>query len=327
MLKADIVIIARSDTMKDKESHLVSEIRSFNRFYTSILGLLDRHILESPYSLTEVRILLEINKMKECTANKLISKLAIDRGYMSRVLKRFEANGLIVKENSATDRRITILCLTVKGKQILFELEDRSAKQVERLISHLSDNEQQKLADAMKDIKSALLDGINPVIIRSYQPTDLEYIINRHRELYDAEYGFGSEFSDYVEKYVLKFDEHHDESKENIWIAEADGKPIGMIAIVRADESTAQLRWFLIEPHMRGIGLGYKLMKTAVDFCKEKNYTHVFLWTVSILEAARSLYKQFGFELTESKVNESWGEHLMEERWDLDLQIKKDSAL
>lgn len=157
--------------------------------------------------------------------------------------------------------------------------------------------------------------------IRSYEPKDVEYIINRHRELYDIEYGFGSEFSDYVEKYVLKFDEHHDESKENIWIAEADGKLIGMIAIVRADDSnsTAQLRWFLIEPHMRGIGLGYKLMKTAVDFCKEKNYKHVFLWTVSILEAARNLYKRFGFELTESKANESWGEHLMEERWDLEM--------
>ncbi|MHB1394524.1 MAG: GNAT family N-acetyltransferase [Clostridia bacterium] len=94
---------------------------------------------------------------------------------------------------------------------------------------------------------------------------------------------------------------------------------IGMIAIVRADDSTAQLRWFLIEPHMRGIGLGYKLMKTAVDFCKDKNYKHVFLWTVSILEAARSLYKRFGFELTESKSNDSWGAHLMEERWDLKL--------
>lgn len=305
--------------MKNKEDSLVPEIRSFNRFYTNILGLLDKHILNSPYSLTEVRILLEINKMKECTANKLISKLSIDRGYMSRVLKRFEANGLIIKENSSADRRITILCLTEKGKQILSELEDRSSKQVEHLINHLSNSEQQKLVDSMKNIKNALLDGICPVTIRTYEPQDLEYIINRHRELYDLEYGFGSEFSDYVEKYVLKFDEHHDESKENIWIAEAEGKPIGMIAIVSVDASTAQLRWFLIEPHMRGIGLGYKLMKTAVDFCREKNYKHVFLWTVSILEAARSLYKHFSFKLTESKANESWGEHLMEERWDLEL--------
>ena len=305
--------------MESKVDSLVMEIRSFNRFYTNILGLLDQHILDSPYSLTEVRILLEINIMKESTANKLISKLVIDRGYMSRVLKRFENNGLIVKENSTADRRITVLYLTAKGKQILSGLEDRSGRQVEKLIGHLTDNEQHKLVDSMKNIKSALLDGINPVTIRNYETKDIEYIINRHRELYDTEYGFGSEFSDYVEKYVLKFDEHHEEGKENIWIAEDNGKPVGMIAIVKVDDATAQLRWFLIEPNMRGMGLGYKLMDTVVDFCIEKQYKHVFLWTVNILEAARILYKRFGFELTESKANDTWGEHLTEERWDLDL--------
>ena len=180
--------------MESKNSSLVSEIRSFNRFYTNILGLLDQHILDSPYSLTEVRILLEINKMRECTANKLISKLAIDRGYMSRVLKRFENNGLIVKENFSKDRRITILCLTVKGKNILSELEDRSSKQVESLIGHLTESGQRELVDSMKQIRNALVGGLNPVTIRAYEPKDIDYIINRHRELYDAEYGFGSEF-------------------------------------------------------------------------------------------------------------------------------------
>ncbi|KUO70420.1 MAG: hypothetical protein APF77_15685 [Clostridia bacterium BRH_c25] len=159
----------------------------------------------------------------------------------------------------------------------------------------------------------------NLITIRTYKQGEAEYIINRHRELYESEYGFGSVFSDYVEKYVHKFDKHHDENKENIWIAEADGKPVGMIAIVKADELTAQLRWFLIEPDMRGFGLGYKLVKTVIDFCREKEYKHVFLLTISILEAARSLYKRFGFELTESKANDDWGRHLTEERWDLDL--------
>lgn len=303
--------------MVNKLDPFISEIRSFNRFYTKILGLLDKHILDSPYSLTEVRILLEIKKIKDCTANKLISKLDIDRGYMSRVLKSFENGGLVERESSSADKRFIILRLTGKGREILSELEERSGRQVESLISHLTDIEQQKLVDSMKNIKNSLLDGINPVTIRTYKAEDLGYIINRHRELYDTEYGFGSEFSDYVEKYVLKFSEQHDESMENIWIAEADGKPVGMIAIIKADEKTAQLRWFLIEPHMRGLGLGYKLMNTVMDFCKEKGYKHVFLWTVNILEAARTLYKRFGFELTESKPNNSWGGNLTEERWDM----------
>lgn len=303
--------------MENKVGSIVSEVRSFNRFYTKILGLLNKYILDSPYSLTEARILLEIGKMKECTANKLISKLDIDRGYMSRVLKNFENSGLVEKDSSSKDKRIIKLSLTSKGKEILSELEERSDRKVESLTSHLTGSEQQMLVDSMKNIKNVLLDGINPITIRTYKAKDVEYVINRHRELYGMEYGFKAEFSDYVEKYVLKFEEHHDESKENIWIAEAGGKPVGMIAIVKADDNTAQLRWFLIEPEMRGLGLGYKLMNTVMDFCKQKGYKHVFLWTVSILEAARILYKRFGFELTESKDNDSWGVHLTEERWDM----------
>jgi GNAT superfamily N-acetyltransferase len=164
-----------------------------------------------------------------------------------------------------------------------------------------------------------LLSGINPVIIRAYEKTDLEYEINRHRELYAAEYGFGTGFTDYVEKYVRKFDEHHDADKENIWIAEEGGRPVGMIAIVKADEAAAQLRWFLIEPEARGLGLGYMLMNTVMDFCREKGYRHIFLWTVNILGAARKLYGSFGFRLTETKPNDSWGKELVEERWDMDI--------
>ena len=305
--------------MENKLDSLISEIRSFSRFYTKVLGLLEKHILDSPYSLTEVRILLEINKIKDCTANKLISKLNIDRGYMSRVLKSFERDGLVERVGSPGDRRIMLLKLTVKGRSTLAELEERSGKQVESLIGHMTESEGQKLAASMRNIKNALLDGINPVTIRTYNAADVEYIINRHRELYEAEYGFGSEFSDYVEKYVCKFHEHHDENKENIWIAEADGKQLGMIALVRVNNITAQLRWFLIEPEMRGRGLGYKLMNTVMDFSREKGYKHVFLWTVSVLEAARTLYKRFGFQLTESKLNDSWGAELLEERWDMHM--------
>lgn len=155
--------------------------------------------------------------------------------------------------------------------------------------------------------------------IRTYKTNDIEYIIRRHREIYTDEHGFGPEFGDYVEKYVLKFDKTHVEDKEKIWIAEIDNKPAGVIAIVKADDTTAQLRWFLIEPEMRGKGLGHKLMKTALDFCKERNYKHVFLWTVSSLETARHLYKSYGFRLTETMTNDTWANNLTEERWDLDL--------
>lgn len=248
-----------------------------------------------------------------------MDKLNIDRGYMSRILKRFETNGFIAKENSAADGRIVFLYLTSQGKSVISNLDEKSGNQVEKLISHLAENEQEKLVKSMKYIKSLLLDGINPVVIRTYKEKDIEYIIKRHRDLYESEYSFGVEFGDYVEKYVLKFNESHDQTKENIWVAESNGVVVGVIAIVKANDSTAQLRWFLVEPQMRGRGLGHKFMKTVIDFCKKRNYKNVFLWTVSELESARHLYKSYGFKLTETKENNTWGSHLIEEKWDLYL--------
>lgn len=259
----------------EKDRQIISEIRSFNRFFTNILGLLNQHILDSAYSLTEVRILLEIDRNKECTANLLMNKLNIDRGYMSRILKRFKTDGLICKENSTSDARSLYIYLTPAGKDMLSELEEKSGNQIWELISHLTDSEREKMVESMKYIENALINRINPVNIRTYQTGDIEYIIKRHRELYKDEYGFSPEFGDYVAKYVRQFDKKHDPGRENIWIAEVEGKPVGVIAVVRIDATTAQLRWFLVEPEMRGRGLGHKLMKTVMDFCKAKEYRHI----------------------------------------------------
>lgn len=306
--------------MDEEKNLIISEVRSFSRFYTNIIGLLNESILDCPYSLTEVRVLLEIKKIENCTANILIDKLNIDRGYMSRILNRFETNDLITKENSPNDGRVFFLNLTSKGKKTLWDLEEKSNNQIKSLIDPLSKNDYKKLADSLRYIKSALSQGFNSIKIRKFNPTDIEYIIKCHRELYKIEYEFTPEFSDYVEVYVTKFNEHHDETKENIWIAESDGRPVGVIAAVKVDTSSAQLRWFLIEPEMRGKGLGNTLMKTAIDFCKEKNYKHILLWTVNVLETARHLYKSYGFNLTESIDNNTWTNHLIkEERWDLYL--------
>ena len=212
------------------------------------------------------------------------------------------------------------LKLTLKGKQILSALEEKSNKQAWKLVNHLTQNQIEKLIDSMKYIENSLSITKEPFEIRTYRPDDIEYIIKRHRELYEHEYDFASLFGDYVEKYVVEFNKCYDKTKENIWIAEVNSEPVGVIAIAKLDNDTAQLRWFLIEPEMRGKGLGSKLMKIAMDFCREKNYNHVLLWTADVLKTARHIYKNYGFNLTESVDNTSWTDKLIkEERWDLYL--------
>jgi len=176
--------------MEGQENNIISEIRRFSRFYTNILGLLNKCILDSSYSLTEARILIEIYKTKECTANWLIEKLDVDRGYMSRILRKFETDELITKEKSSEDGRVIYLNLTLKGKDILRELEEKSNNQVIKIISHLDFNEKEKLVQSMKNIEKLLNEKKDDIIVRKYNDDDIDYIIKRHRELYKAEFGF-----------------------------------------------------------------------------------------------------------------------------------------
>ena len=106
-----------------------------------------------------------------------------------------------------------------------------------------------------------------------------------------------------------------------LWVAEINGKAAGSIAITKTNESVAQLRWFVLDEAYHGLGVGNQLMETALDFCRQQGYQQVYLWTVSVLEAARHLYGKYGFSLTEEKPNVEWTEStLIEERWDLNLQ-------
>jgi GNAT superfamily N-acetyltransferase len=152
------------------------------------------------------------------------------------------------------------------------------------------------------------------IVIRSDNRSgDKENIIARHRILYETEFGFNSDFGDYVEESL-------NDQYERIWIAECDGKFAGCIGLVVVD-STAQLRWFLVEPRVRGMNIGRQLLKTLIGFCKERNYSNIFLWTVDELHAARKLYEEFGFSLTETLPKRFlWGKSITEQRWDLSLE-------
>ena len=159
-----------------------------------------------------------------------------------------------------------------------------------------------------------------PILIRPRRPGDAGYIVYRHGVLYEREYELDQVFEKYVLAGVLAFLENP--AGGEIWVAEEGDRIAGFIALVRIDSRTAQLRWFLIEPEFRGLGLGQRLMDTLMEFCRQQNYQHIFLWTFQGLDAARHLYEQYGFRLTEEKPNNTWKNQLTEQRWDLNLAEK-----
>ena len=140
----------------EPKQELVDRIRSFNRFYTNIIGLLDQHFLDSPFSLTEGRVLYEICNIEECTAKKIRENIVIDEGYLSRILDSFSKRGLIQKTRSSEDQRSRIIVPTRKGKEEFANINDNSNVLITQLIAKLSDQERQDLLSKMEGIRRLL---------------------------------------------------------------------------------------------------------------------------------------------------------------------------
>ncbi|KQL49621.1 hypothetical protein AN963_07805 [Brevibacillus choshinensis] len=303
----------------------VEKIRKFNRFYANLLGKIDQEIYHKPFPLTEARVITEINSRNGSTATEVREVLGIDKGYMSRILQRFEEENVIRKERSSEDQRQFLLYLTESGKDIYHQLVDDADREVGKMIQPISKQNQSKLVSSMETIESIFANdpaSRTEVTIRSFQPGDVGYVAHLHGTLYSQTYQFGSIFEYYVMKGLTDF--LLDNEGGNLWLAEVNGQIVGSIAITRSSERVAQLRWFVIDESYQGMGIGKKLMDTAIAFCNEQEYHHVFLWTVSILETARYLYQKYNFTLTEEKSNKEWtGSTLLEERWDLELSTPK----
>ncbi len=156
--------------------------------------------------------------------------------------------------------------------------------------------------------------------IRTFEEKDLEWVIRRHVAIYGEEEGFDDTFERYVAEPLTAFWADFDAEQENLWIAEVEGSPVGAVAIVKAPEGWAQLRWFFLDREARGRGIGTNLLREAVAFSREKYYAGILLWTVSQLLPARALYARFGFVKMEEVPHQIWGQDLVEERWELILE-------
>jgi DNA-binding MarR family transcriptional regulator/GNAT superfamily N-acetyltransferase len=301
----------------------IAAVRGFNRYYTRVIGALGEGHLDSPYTLTEARILYELAQHESVDVAELRRGLALDAGYVTRILTRFDADHLITRRRSASDARRQVVALTKQGRAAFGKLNRRASSDVSRLLSALSDDQRARLRGAMDTIRTVLEPEARAsnVTVRAPEPGDLGWIVQRNGELYAAEYGWDATFEALVATIVGDFAADHDAARERAWIAGVDGQRAGCIMCVRADGSAdvAKLRLLLVEPSARGLGVGRRLVTECVDFARGAGYSRLVLWTQSILAAARHLYVEAGFELVESAPHRSFGADLVEETWALEL--------
>lgn len=303
----------------------IAAVREFNRFYTNLIGVLRAGLLDSPYSLAEVRVLYELGHPDPAGARdvtELRRLLDMDAGYLSRILGRLENDGLVARERSAADARRQRIALTDAGRAAAADFDRRSDAQIAGLLEPVGEVDRRRLVGAMATIESIL--GPRPrssraVVLRPLAPGDLGWVVQRHGVLYAAEYGWDETFEAMVARIAADYAAGHDPRRERAWIAEVDGEPVGSIFCVSAGEHTAKLRLLLVEPSARGLGVGSTLVDECVRFARRAGYREMVLFTHDVLSAARRVYQRAGFVLDSEERKPAYGQDLVHQEWKLVL--------
>lgn len=302
----------------------VQVFRRFNRMYTKLIGTLNEGLLSTEYSLAEARVLYEIATRETSNAKQIAEALAMDQGYLSRILARLENSGRLRRNVSKTDSRAADLVLTREGKAAFRLLDTRSEKQAESVLNTLLPSQRTELMRCMRTIENLLTQGDRkaaPYVLRPPRPGDMGWVIHREAVLYSQEYGWDEAFEALVARIVAEFVANFDPKRERCWIAEVAGEPAGHIFLVKHPEQpgTAKLRLLLVEPSARGKGLGQALVKECISFARSAGYERIILWTQSILGAAHHIYEDAGFRVVQEEPHHSFGKDLIGQTWELDL--------
>lgn len=308
----------------------VSAVRRFNRFYTRQIGLLEEGLLESEFSLTEGRVLYELAHRDGLGASDLGRELALDAGYLSRLLAKFAARGLLTRRPLEADGRRSVLALTAAGRAAFAPLERKARDRIAALLAPLAASDRAALVEAMHAVRRALGDARDadpPYRLREPRPGDLGWIVHRHGVLYHREYGWDATFEALVARIAGEFAANFDPARERCWVAERAGEVcgevcgeiVGSVFLTRASDEVAKLRLLYVEPSARGLGVGRRLVAECIDFASAAGYRAVTLWTNDVLVSARRIYQAAGFELVKEERHRSFGKDLVGQTWELAL--------
>ena len=301
----------------------IDVVRHFNRFYTKQIGVLSEGLLESPFSLTEARVIYELAQRGSATASELANELTLDPGYLSRIVRKFQQRRLITKKSSDADARQSVLSLTTRGRKEFESLNQLSRNQVKEILNDLSPQDQTRLLGAMKTIEellgTSLKDERLSYILRPPHAGDMGWVVQSNGSLYAQEYGWDETYEALVAQIIADFVKNYDPKKERCWIAEKDGENIGCVFLVKESNQAARLRLLIVDPKARGLGVGKRLVDECTRFARQAGYKKIVLWTNTVLLAARGIYEKAGYKLVKSEKHHSFGHDLVGETWELDL--------
>lgn len=309
-------------TGAESSSARIEAVRQFNRFYTRRVGALNEALLDSPFSLTEARVLYEVHRRQGVTATQLGRDLGLDAGYLSRILQRFENRGLLTRATLPSDGRQSVITLTEAGRAEFAPLDSATRAEIGAMLAKLSEPRQRRLVSAMRAVEDLLAPAAgsrSPYSIRHHRPGDLGFVVHRQAALYLEEYGWDGTFEALLAEIVAKFIRNFDPEHERCWIAEIDDEIVGSVLLTKHSATVAQLRMLYVDPAARGLGIGSRLVEECIRFARDVGYEAVTLWTNDILVSARRIYEAAGFRLVREEKHRSFGHDLVGQYWDLPL--------
>jgi DNA-binding MarR family transcriptional regulator/N-acetylglutamate synthase-like GNAT family acetyltransferase len=302
----------------------VQALRRFNRYFTKVVGALDANFLDTGMTLTEARVLFEIAHNAPCFADAMQDALDLDGGFLSRVLRRFEARGWVRRDRLDGDARRRTIQLLPAGGGVFESLDERQRREVEKILDRLGEGDRRRLVSALDTARHLMGDGgARSFRIRTFEPGDMGLIVSRQAVLYRDAYGWGYGIEVNEAEVVTAYLKNFKPGREQCWVAEVDGQMAGSIFLTDEGDGLSRLRLLYVEPVFQGRGIGDALASTCIAFAREVGYTRMTLWTHTILETARRIYARHGFQLVDQREHNSFGPTLMGETWELALTVEQ----
>lgn len=299
----------------------IADLRAFNRFYTRRIGLLNERPYGGDFTLTEGRVLFELAHAEMLKPGDLVTQLGLDPAYVSRILKRFEAAGLIARQRDPADGRGFLLRLTPVGRDAFEPLNQASIAGLSAMLDHLTGAQKREVSAAVRTLTGLLSEGAaGDIVLRPLKVGDIGAVIRAQALVYAREYGWDITYEALVAELLAAFVNGFDPEKEEAFIADRNGEVVGSVFLFRGDTpDAAKLRLLYVDAAARGRGLGARLVEACIQAARARGYKRLRLWTQDCLVSARRIYQAAGFQLVSEERHHRFGQDLNGQIWELPL--------
>ncbi len=312
--------------MNDIDEKRVDAIRLASRQIVQALGFLTPALAGTPYAASGVHLLLALAQTPGMTGQAIAGRLQLEKSTVSRLVNRLAQAGEIVQSPDGADGRLKLWSLSDQGQHTVAAIHAYGRDQVTTALAPLSLLTQQLIAHGLSAYAAALQQpvvderrGLKPLIevCRGYQPGLIGQVVALQAMFYAKHAGFGQVFESQLATQMAEFCQRLTLPMNDVWTVQQAGRIVGSVSIDGQDLASGQahLRWFVMAEHLRGLGMGRRLLNEAIQFCDQLGYAEIHLWTFQGLGAARHLYEALGFELKSALSGAQWGETVLEQHF------------